>query len=122
MASMALVATVGLALFMREFLRLTQGPRLNWVSPILNAPFGIARAGDFFVTTAANALMAAALALAAGGALIALMARTRFGREWRAYADDPLAARIVRRRSRVAIFARTFALASALRGPRRLCR
>ena len=32
----ALVATVGLALFLQEFLRLTQGSRLNWVSPIFN--------------------------------------------------------------------------------------
>ena len=33
----ALVATIGLALFLQEFLRLTQGSRLNWVSPVLNA-------------------------------------------------------------------------------------
>jgi branched-chain amino acid transport system permease protein len=110
-----LVATIGLALFMREFLRLTQGPRLNWVSPILNAPFGIARAGDFIVTTAPNALMAAALALAAGGALIALMARTRFGRDWRAYADDPLGAQLFGV-DPASIFARTFALASGFAG------
>ena len=110
-----LVATIGLALFLQEFLRLTQGSRLAWVSPILNTPFGVARAGDFIVTTAMNALLAAGLALAAGGALVALMASTRFGREWRAYADDPLGAQLLGV-SPTTIFARTFALASGFAG------
>ena len=43
----------------------------------------------------ANALLAAALALAAGGSLISLMALSRFGRNWRAYADDPLGAQML---------------------------
>ena len=90
-----LVASIGLALFLQEFLRLTQGSRQQWVSPILNAPFGVARSGDFIVTTAPNALLAAALALAAGGSLISLMALSRFGRNWRAYADDPLGAQML---------------------------
>lgn len=110
-----LVATVGLALFLGEFLRLTQGTQLEWVSPIFNAPFGIARAGDFIVTTALDGLLAAALAFATGGALVALMARSRFGRQWRAYADDPLAARMFGIDPN-AVFARTFALASGLAG------
>ena len=105
----------GLALFLQEFLRLTQGSRLNWVSPIFNAPFGVARAGDFVVTTAPNALLAAGLAFFAGAALIALMTWTRFGRNWRAYADDPLAAQMFGV-DPSAIFARTFALASGFAG------
>ena len=110
-----LVATIGLALFLQEFLRLTQGSRLQWVSPILNAPFGVARAGDFIVTTAPNALLAAALALVAGGALVALMSLSRFGRDWRAYADDPLGAQMLGV-DPSAIFAQTFALASGFAG------
>ena len=69
----SLVATVGLAIFLSELLRLTQGARPNWVRPILNAPFGLARAGDFIVTTSADALLSAALALAAAAALVTLM-------------------------------------------------
>ena len=111
----ALVATVGLALFLQEFLRLTQGSRLNWVSPILNAPFGVARAGEFVVTTAPNALLAAGLAFFAGAGLIALMTWSRFGRNWRAYADDPLEAQMLGV-DPSAIFARTFALASGFAG------
>ena len=110
-----LVASIGLALFMQEFLRLTQGSRQQWVSPVLNAPFGVARSGDFIVTTAPNALLAAALALAAGGSLISLMALSRFGRNWRAYADDPLGAQMLGV-DPSAIFAQTFALASGFAG------
>ena len=34
-----LVATVGLAIFLRELLRLAQGDRSSWMSPELNQPF-----------------------------------------------------------------------------------
>jgi len=43
------------------------------------------------------------------------MRRTRFGRRWRAYADDPLGAQLFGVNPR-AIFAQTFALASAFAG------
>ena len=110
-----LVATIGLALFMGEAMRLTQGSHLLWIAPVLNSPIAIARAGDFIVTTADNALLAAGLAIAAGVALVAGMRFTRFGREWRAYADDPLAAQMFGL-DPGAIFARSFALASGLAG------
>ena len=112
---LVLVASIGLALFMQEFLRLSQGRRLTWVSPILNTPFGVARSGDFVVAAAPNAFLAAALGLSAGAALMLLMAKTRFGREWRAFSDDPLGAQMLGVSPR-ATFARTFALASGLAG------
>jgi branched-chain amino acid transport system permease protein len=111
----ALVATVGLALFLQEFLRLTQGPRLEWVSPILNEPFALARAGAFFVTATPIALLVGAFALVAASALMILMRFSSFGRQWRAYADDPIAAQMFGIDPR-AIFARTFVLASAMAG------
>ena len=40
----ALVATVGLALFLEELLRLAQGDRSSWMSPILNQPFALGAA------------------------------------------------------------------------------
>jgi branched-chain amino acid transport system permease protein len=110
-----LVATVGLAIFLSELLRLTQGVRPNWVAPVLNAPFGLARAGDFVVTTSADALFSASVALGAGTALVVAMQFSRFGREWRAYADDALAAAMFGIDPR-AIFLKTFGLASALAG------
>jgi branched-chain amino acid transport system permease protein len=111
----ALVASVGLAMAIDEFLRLTQGNRPVWVSPMLNAPFGLARAGDFVVTSAVDALLSGGFAIVAGLALLVAMRFTRFGRRWRAYADDPLAAQLFGVSPR-AILAQTFALAGALAG------
>jgi branched-chain amino acid transport system permease protein len=110
-----LVATVGLAIFLSEALRLTQGSRPNWVAPVLNAPFGVARAGDFVVTTSADALFSAAVALAAGSALVAFLRLSDFGRRWRAYADDQLAAALFGVDPQ-AVLLQSLALASALAG------
>ena len=110
-----LVATIGLALFLDEFLRLTQGAKLGWVSPVLNQPFGVARAGDFIVTTAINAWLSVGLALFCGIALIALMKFSEFGRRWRACSDDALCAQLFGV-DPAAIFAATFTLASGLAG------
>ncbi len=111
----ALVATVGLAIAIDEFLRLAQGNRPIWVSPMLNAPFGLARAGDFVVTSALDALLAGGCAIVGGLMLVAAMRWSRFGRRWRAYADDPLAAELFGVSPR-AILAQTFALAGAFAG------
>jgi branched-chain amino acid transport system permease protein len=111
----ALVATVGLSLFLQEFLRLTQGARIHWVNPILNEPFALLRAGSFITAATPIALLIGAFALAAALALLAVMKWTRFGRQWRAYADDPIAAEMFGI-APAAIFAKTFALASALAG------
>ena len=110
-----LLASIGLALFLTEGMRLTQGAELHWVSPVLNQPFGVARAGEFVVTVTPNGELAAALALAFGVALIALMRLSDFGRRWRAYADDPLAAEMFGVDAGE-LFALTFVLASGLAG------
>ena len=111
----ALVASVGLAMAMNEFLRLAQGDRPTWVSPMLNAPFGLARSGDFVVTSALDALLSGGFAILAGLTLVAAIRFTRFGRRWRAYAEDPLAAQLFGVNPR-AILAQTFALAGAFAG------
>jgi branched-chain amino acid transport system permease protein len=111
----ALVATVGLALALDEFLRLAQGNRQLWTSPMFNAPFGLARAGGFIVTSALDTLLAGGFAVASGVTLLAVMRWSRFGRRWRAYADDPLAAELMGVSPR-AILAQTFALAAACAG------
>jgi branched-subunit amino acid ABC-type transport system permease component len=111
----ALIATMALAIVLQEYLRLTQGSRLVWVQPILNAPFAVARAGDFVVTITPIALSAAAVCLLAALALLGLMQLSRFGRAWRACADDPLAAALfgINRRW---VLLETFMLASTLAG------
>jgi branched-chain amino acid transport system permease protein len=114
-AQIALVATIGLLLFLEEALRLTQGAQLSWTAPVLNQPFAIARAGDFIVTSAWNGLGAAVLAIGVGAALIALMGNTGFGRQWRALSDDAFAAQLFGVDPRF-VFAATFTLASAMAG------
>ncbi|HEX9170339.1 MAG TPA: branched-chain amino acid ABC transporter permease [Roseiarcus sp.] len=109
-----LVATVGLALFLRELLRLAQGDR-SWMSPQFNQPFALARAGDFVTVATPMAFLASAVTLAAGLGLVIIFRYSRIGREWRAYADDALAAEMMGV-SPAAITARAFALSGALAG------
>src|ERR1700722_9331124 len=110
-----LVATVGLSIFLRELLRLAQGDRSSWMSPQLNQPFALARAGDFVAVATPMAFVVSALTLAAGLALVVIFRFSRLGRELRAYADDPLAAELMGI-SPAAITARAFALSGALAG------
>ena len=110
-----LVASIGLALAMSELMRLADGPRLAWVSPMFDQPAAVVRAGDFLVTATPMALIVSLAALTAGLALILGMRRTLFGKRWRAMADDALAASMCGI-SPQAIFRASFALASALAG------
>ena len=111
----ALVATVGLALFLEELLRLAQGDRTSWMTPQLNQPFALARSGDFIAVATPMAFVASAVALGAGLGLVVIFRWTRMGREWRAYADDPLAAEMLGV-SPAATTARAFVLSGALAG------
>src|SRR5271167_3215667 len=79
-----LVATIGLALFLRELLRLAQGDRSSWMSPQLNQPFALARSGDFVAVAIPMAFVASAVALAVGLGLVLIFRFSRVGREWRA--------------------------------------
>jgi branched-chain amino acid transport system permease protein len=111
----ALVATVGLSLFLQEYLRLTQGSGLRWVSPMFNSPFPLMRSGSFVATVTPIALLVAGCACLVACALLVTMNSTRFGRDWRAFADDPLMAAMIGINPQ-SIFMKTFALASALAG------
>jgi branched-subunit amino acid ABC-type transport system permease component len=110
-----LVATVGLAIFLRELLRLAQGDRSSWMSPQLNQPFALAHAGDFVAVATPMTFVVSALTLAAGLVLVVIFRFSRLGRELRAYADDALAAEMMGI-SPAAITARAFALSGALAG------
>ena len=111
----ALIATIGLALFLQEYLRLTQGAGLRWAPPVMAQPVALARSGDFIVTVTPMALLSAGLAAAAASALLSLLRYSAFGRRWRAFADDPGAAALFGVSPR-AILGQTFALACALAG------
>jgi branched-chain amino acid transport system permease protein len=110
-----LIATTGLMMALSEFQRLTQGDDLRWAPPVMNAPVPLVRSGDFVTTVTPIAVLVTCVAFAAGAALLVIMRRTRFGRAWRAYSDDPGAAALFGVDSR-RIFLATFALSSALAG------
>src|ERR1700727_4097685 len=80
-----------------------------------NQPFALARAGDFVAVATPMAFVVSALTLAAGLVLVLVFRCRRLGREWRAYADDPLAAELMGV-SPAAIIACAFALSGALAG------
>ena len=110
-----LVASVGLALFLRELLRLAQGDRSSWMSPVLNQPFALVRAGEFVTVATPMAFVVSFVTLATGLSLVVIFRFSRMGREWRAYSDDPLAAEMMGV-SPAATTARAFALSGALAG------
>jgi branched-subunit amino acid ABC-type transport system permease component len=110
-----LVATIGLAIALQEYMRLAQGAGIRWVSPIFDTPFVIARSGNFLVTITPIALAVAGVAFLAAGLLLVAMRRTRFGRNWRAVADDPKAAALFGVSSR-AVYGQTLALSCGLAG------
>jgi branched-chain amino acid transport system permease protein len=110
-----LVATVGLATFLQEFLRLSQGASSRFAPAIMAQPIPLLRAGDFVATANPLALLAAALALTAAAMTLLVLKATRLGREWRAASQDPLAAQLFGVRP-ATILSQTFLIASALAG------
>ncbi|HEY3642188.1 MAG TPA: branched-chain amino acid ABC transporter permease [Xanthobacteraceae bacterium] len=90
-----LVATVGLAVALQEFLHLSQGVRDRWVPSLFKEPIALARAGAFVVTVTPMQIAVVISTLAAAAAMLWLFARTRFGLAWRAYADDPQTAALL---------------------------
>jgi branched-chain amino acid transport system permease protein len=90
-----LVATVGLALAIQEFLHVSQGVRERWIPPLFNEPIALARAGTFVVTVTPMQIAVVASTLATAAAMLWLFTRTRFGLSWRAYADDPQTAALL---------------------------
>lgn len=110
-----LVATIALAIALQEFLRLSQGARERWVPPVFNEPLVLARADAFLVTVTPMQIAVAVLAFVAAAAVLLVLARSRFGRAWRAFADDPGAAALVGVDAG-RLMAETFVLAGLLAG------
>jgi branched-subunit amino acid ABC-type transport system permease component len=110
-----LIGSIALAIVLQEYLRLTQGAKLIWVPPVFNTPYALARSGDFVVTFTPMAMAAAGVCGLAALALLVLLRSTRFGRAWRACADDAGAAALFGVDHRLLLL-KTFALASALAG------
>jgi branched-chain amino acid transport system permease protein len=85
---------LGLSLFLMEYLRLVQSPVTVWLPPIWSEAWPLARAGGFVVSLTPISVMTAAIGLGTALALLGALDRSAFGRQWRAYSDDPLAAQL----------------------------
>lgn len=90
-----LIATIGLSLFWSELLRLAQGSSNRWIGPVFNRPLALARDGTYVVTITPMALLLPVVAGLAAALLVLVVNRSRFGRRWRAFADDPKAAEMM---------------------------
>ncbi len=109
-----LIATVGLSIALQEFVARSPGARDRFLKPLMNEPRLVAD-GPFTVLVTPMHLLVVGLSLAVAVAVLAIFPKTRFGRDWRAVADDATMARLLGiDPSRVLVG--TFALASALAG------
>ncbi|HSI39624.1 MAG TPA: branched-chain amino acid ABC transporter permease [Xanthobacteraceae bacterium] len=89
-----MVGTVALAIALGEFLRTTGRLRETWLPPLLNTPLPFAGDAAFAATVTPAQMLAAGLGLMGAAWVLGLIGFTRFGRNWRAFADDPLMAQM----------------------------
>lgn len=83
-----LIATLGLAIFLQEALRLLQGADDRWVQPVFSAAHDLGAAAGFTLTVSTSQILIVGLTMALYGGLWLLISRTGFGRSVRACADD----------------------------------
>ncbi len=110
-----LVATIGLALFLQEYLRLSTGNQPRYIPSVLSRSIGLVRADAFIVTVTPLSLVVFGIAIAASLSVLCLLGFTGFGRNWRATSDDPVAASLFGVDPR-RLSLQTFVLASGLAG------
>jgi branched-chain amino acid transport system permease protein len=84
-----LIATVGLAIFLQEYVRLTQGARDRWLQPVLSDVYLIARSEGFPVTITAFQILIVVVTVGLFAAHRRFIDGGRFGRAWNACAQDP---------------------------------
>lgn len=89
-----LIATVGLAIALQETIRLSQGARDRWLQPVLSEPVVLTGA-DFAVTITTAKVAILCLVALLFTALLLAMHRGRWGRAWRACADDAAMAQLL---------------------------
>jgi branched-chain amino acid transport system permease protein len=111
----SLIATVGLSLFLMEYLRIVQSPITVWLPPVWAEAWPLARSGDFLVSLTPITALTSGIGLVVTLALLWLMKATSFGRAWRAYADDARAAALFGVNGQ-RLLIKTLALAGAMAG------
>lgn len=84
----ALIATVGLALFLREFMRLAQGSRDRWLQPLVTEPYILVAGEGHEISISAGQLQVLGITVVLSAVLAVVMTRSAFGRRYRACCDD----------------------------------
>lgn len=111
-----IVATLGIAIAIQEFLRLTQGANDKWLPPLAGQPIVLATSPEDFITTVTPMqMLIAGMAMCISMLTVNHMRASAFGRQWRAVADDPGAAALFGIDS-TRVLVRTMALGGALAG------
>lgn len=85
----ALIAAIGMSLFLEEFLRLSQGSRERWLPALLPGKHQVFVAAGFDVIVTNAQIAVVILAVALSSIMAWLLDRTHMGRSYRATADDP---------------------------------
>jgi branched-chain amino acid transport system permease protein len=85
-------ATLGVALVLMELGRLAMDSRDLWLPPVLATTVTFWRDGNFPVTLTLIQIVDIGIVAATIAASALFLARSRFGANWRAICDDPLAA------------------------------
>jgi branched-chain amino acid transport system permease protein len=87
-------ATLGVSLVLMELARIAAGSRDFWLPPMLATPVVFASAAGFNVTLTVIQLLNCLVSFVVIAASAIYLARSTFGRLWRAVSDDPAAARM----------------------------
>lgn len=87
-------ATLGVLLVLSELSRIAADTHDYWLPPMLATPVIFASGGGFVATLTVIQLINTAIVALAIVSGAALLARSEFGRHWRATADDPFAAQL----------------------------
>lgn len=85
-------ATLGILMVLTELGRIAADTRDFWLPPLMATPVTFAADHRYQATLTVIQLINAAIAIGCVAAGAVLLARSRFGRQWRAVADDPFAA------------------------------
>ncbi len=83
-----LIATIGLAIALQEYVRLVQGSRDRWLQPIFTERVELITTGGFTASIGVGQIMILTLTALLFAALHLLLTRTSLGRAQRACADD----------------------------------
>ena len=83
-----LIATIGLAIFLQEYVHLAQGSRERWLQPVLSETHVLASAHGFTLVITTFQALIVLLVACAYLTHLKLVDRSRFGMAWRATAQD----------------------------------